>query len=254
MTFCREIHPWYRFIASMRLHCNRLISYGALVALIGYIMSGPVAFFIVSVVNPQPPWESSALFAENYHTIQDTPYYFGFLLVGGMLMVTAGHYLNYKGSNPVKKFHMLLSVAWTIIFATLIMFNYVSQISFVRNLAVNYKPEYDAAIQIFSMSNPLSFCWANEMWGYGFLGLATILLSGYYQHDSKVIYLLLIVNGFVSLLSAIMTLIDATWVMTTIGLFCYFAWNILMIALMMYLYNHAKRQAKLDDAEPIHSN
>lgn len=238
----------------MKLHYSRLISYGALVALIGFIMSGPVAFFVVSVVSPQPPWVSSALFAENYHTIQDLPFYFGFLLIGGVLMLTAGHYLTYNHSNPVKKFHLLLAVAWTIIFATLITFNYVSQIAFVRNLAVNYKPEYDAAIQIFSMSNPLSFCWANEMWGYGFLGLATILLSGYYQHNSKAIYSLLIVNGVVSILSAIMTLIDASWVLTTIGLFCYFAWNILMIALMMYMYNHARRQAELDDAEAVHSN
>jgi hypothetical protein len=36
-------------------------------------------------------------------------------------------------------------------------------------MALFYKPEYDAAISAFSMSNPMSFCRANEMWGYAIL-------------------------------------------------------------------------------------
>jgi hypothetical protein len=90
----------------VKLDYNRLISLGALVALIGYIMSGPVAFAIVNLVKPQPSWISPAVFAENYSTIQDLPFYFGFFLIGGMLMLAVGHYLNFKDDDDEKKFHL----------------------------------------------------------------------------------------------------------------------------------------------------
>lgn len=223
---------------------NRLICLGSIVALIGYIMSGPAAFVIVHLAKPQPAWTSPAVFAQNYSTLQDLPFYFGFLLIGGMLMLAAGHYLNFKEDNNQKKFHLLLSVAWTIIFATLICFNYVCQITFVRNLALNYKPEYDYAISIFSMSNPLSLSWANEMWGYGFLGVATLLMSGYYQYKHDFVRLLLIANGILSLITAAWTIVDVSWVMSAIGLVCYFLWNALMILLMIMIYNHSKKHAQ----------
>ena len=57
---------------------NNLISIGSLVALVGFILSGPVAFAIMRIVRPQPTWVSSSVFVENYHIIQDIPYYFGF--------------------------------------------------------------------------------------------------------------------------------------------------------------------------------
>ena len=159
-------------------------------------------------------------------------------------MIVAGHYLSYKEENEEKKFHLLLSLAWTTIFAVLISFNYICQTTFVHNLAVHYKPEYDSAISIFSMSNPLSFCWANEMWGYAFLGIATLLMSGYYRDKNNLIRLLLIVNGIVSLMSAIWTIVDVSWLMTTAGLISYFAWNVLMIVLMIMIYNYSKKQAQ----------
>lgn len=224
----------------MKTGYNRLISIGALIALTGYITSGPLAFLIVHFVKPQPAWISSAVFAENYSIIQDLPYYFGFLLIGGMLMVSAGHYLNYMGGDTLKKFHLLVALGWTIVFCTLISFNYICQTTFVRNLALNYKPEYDVAIATFSMSNPLSFCWANEMWGYAFLGIATLLTAGYYKGRNKLIHALLIINGIVSIASAIWTIIDVHWVLTLAGLAAYFAWNVLMIVLMIMIYKYAK--------------
>lgn len=98
------------------------------------------------------------------------PFYFGFLLIGGMLMLVAGHYLNYSGEDNEKKFHLLISFGWTIAFFTLISFNHICQTTFVRHLALSYKPEYDTAIATFSMVNPMSLCWANEIWGYGLNG------------------------------------------------------------------------------------
>jgi hypothetical protein len=223
---------------------NKLISIGALVALTGYVLAGPVSFVVVYLVKPQPPWISSSVFVENYRTIQDLPYYFGFLLIGGMLMLIAGHYLNFKEQDDTKTFHLLLAFAWTIVFSCLISFNYICQTTFVHNLALHYKPEYDSAISMFSMSNPLSFCWANEMWGYAFLGIATLLMSGYYQGKNRFIYSLLITNGIISLASAVATIFDVTWVMTLHGFISYFAWNVLMIILMLTIYFHSKNTAQ----------
>ncbi len=226
----------------MKSTYNHLISLGALVALIGYVLSGPVAFLVVQYVSPQPPWNSPATFAENYSTIQDIPFYFGFLLIGGMLMLSAGHYLQYNEGDQMVKFHLLVALGWTIVFCALISFNYISQITFVRHLALNYKPEHDAAIFTFSMSNPLSFCWANEMWGYAVLGIATWLMAGFYKNRKNIIRLLLIVNGIVSLLSAAGTIIDVKWLLTTFGLIAYFAWNMLMITIMSLVFIESKKQ------------
>lgn len=225
----------------MKRHYNNLISLGAMIALVGYVLSGPVAFLTVNIIKPQPAWISPAVFAENYSTLQDIPFYFGFLLIGGMLMLAAGHYLNYHGDNEEKKFHLLVALGWTVVFGTLISFNYICQTTFVHNLALHYKPEYDAAIATFSMSNPMSFCWANEMWGYGFLGIATWLTADYYRYTNNVVRLLLISNGIVSIASAVWTIIDVSWVMTNAGLIAYFIWNMLMILLMIMIYIHARK-------------
>lgn len=227
-----------------KLDFNRLISLGAIVALTGFLMSGPVAFMIVRLIKPQPAWVSSTVFVENYGTIQDLPFYFGFLLIGGMLMLSAGHYLNFKKDDDLKKFHLLVALGWTIVFCTLISFNYICQTTFVHNLALHYKPEYDAAISMFSMSNPHSFCWANEMWGYGFLGIATWLMAGYYEGKSNFIRWLFIANGVVSIISAIWTIVDVNWVMTNAGLAAYFVWNVLMIVMMIGIFRFSHHFAE----------
>ncbi|HKR04570.1 MAG TPA: hypothetical protein VJY62_08025 [Bacteroidia bacterium] len=230
-----------------RINYNKLISLGALVALIGFIMSGPVAFLVVNLIKPQPAWISPEVFSENYSTIQDWPFYFGFLLIGGILMLVAGHYLNFKENNDEKKFHLLVSFGWTIAFFTLISFNYICQTTFIHNLALHYKPEYDFAISTFSMSNPKSFCWANEMWGYAFLGIATWLMAGYYRDKNNFIRSLLITNGIVSLIGAIWTIIDVSWVMTTVGFVAYFVWNVLMIVLMIMIYSFSVKTNRINE-------
>ena len=79
------------------------------------------------------------------------------------------------------------------------------------------------------------------MWGYGLLGVATWLMSGYYQGKNRLIRTLLIANGVLSLLSALWTIIDVNWVMTTRGLFLYFFWNLLMIVMMILIYRYSKK-------------
>lgn len=224
----------------MKTSYSQLISLGALIALVGYLTSGPLGFLVVSAVKPQPEWTSPATFAANYHIIQDLPFYFGFLLIGGMLMLAAGHYLNFKDDDHEKKFHLLVGMGWTIAFFALISFNYISQTTFVRHLALNYKPEHDTAIATFSMANPLSFCWANEIWGYGFLGVATWLTAGYYSGRNNLIRSLLITNGVVSVATVALIIVDVKWLSTSLGLSAYVVWNVLMIVLMILIYNYSR--------------
>jgi hypothetical protein len=73
------------------------------------------------------------------------------------------------------------------------------------------------------------------MWGCAFLGIATLLMSGYYKNKNQTIAFLLIANGIVSIACAIFAVFDINWVMTTSGLIAYFAWNILMIVLMLMI-------------------
>lgn len=225
----------------MKSKNNHLISLGALVSLAGYVLSGPVGFGIVQMTKPQPAWVSVAVFAENYHVVQDMPYYFGLLLIGGMLMLSAGHYLNTKAENDETRFHVLLSLVWTTVFAALIFFNYICQTTFIRHLALDFKPENEAIITIFSMANPMSLSWAIEMWGYGILGVGTWFLSSYYAEKNRAIYWLLIINGIVSILTVVFIIIDVKWLLTTVGLISYFIWNILMIALTILIYRNANK-------------
>ena len=223
---------------------ERLISIGAIVALVGFILSGPVAFIWVNMVKPQPQWVSPAVFAQHYHVVQDVPYYFGFLLISGMLMISTGYYLNIKSNDPIGKFMLLLGLGFSIVFSGLISFNYICQTTFIRNLAINYRSEYDSAIYTFSMANTFSLSWAIEMWGYAFLGLSTALSAAYYKMRSNLIAALMILNGILSFCGALFTIVNVNWVMTKAGLSSYFGWNILMIVIMALIYRESVSQSE----------
>jgi hypothetical protein len=217
---------------------SNFIIRGAALALSGFVLSGPVAVMLVTLIKPQPVWISSSVFVENYHVIQNLPYYLGFLLLGGMLILAAGHYLQYHEERPVVKLKLVLALSLTIVFCGLIAFNYICQTTFIHNLATHYRPEYGPLIAGFSMANPTSFCWANEMWGYGVLGVATWLTAAYYKEKNSFIYWLLILNGIVSLISPLWTIIDVNWVMSPLGFSLYLFWNVLMIVLMITIIRY----------------
>lgn len=211
---------------------------GAVLALLGFVLSGPVAVLLVTLIKPQPLWISPQVFVENYHVIQNLPYYLGFLLLGGMLMLATGHYLQYSGEKSHVKTKLVLALSLTTVFCGLIAFNYICQTTFVHNLATHYRPEYGPLIAGFSMANPTSFCWANEMWGYGVLGVATWLTAAYYKEKNIFIYWLLILNGIVSLISPMWTILDVNWVMSPLGFSLYLFWNVLMIVLMIAIIRY----------------
>ena len=223
---------------------DKMILRGAVLGLIGFVLSGPVAVLLVNLTHPQPPWISSEVFVAQYHVIQNLPYFLGFFILAGMLLLSAGHYLNYSGENLSIRTNFLLALSLTIVFFALISFNYICQTTFVHNMATHYKPEYDALIAGFSMSNPASYCWANEMWGYGILGIATWLMAPYYKGRNTLIRWLLISNGIISLISPVWTIINVNWVLSALGFSLFLLWNFLMIALMILIIRHfSTRQA-----------
>lgn len=215
-----------------------LIRVGASIGLAGYILSGAAGTLLVNQLHPQPDWVSAEVFAANYHPIQSLPFLLGFLLLGGMLLLAVGHYLNADG--PVKAY-ALLSMLLTTVFITLIAFNYIVQTTFLRSLALHYSADNDAAIRMFSMSNPRSLSWAIEMWGYGILGVATAFLYPYYKSQSRLTALLLLMNCIMSMVGVVAVIIDVDWVFTSSGLISYAAWNLLMIVLMILFYKEAKK-------------
>lgn len=226
----------------MKTEYARLISSSALIALTGFLLSGPVGLLLVKMIAPQPQWESPAVFANHYHIVQDVPFYFGFLLIGGMVMLMVGHYLTAENEPGLSRFYTLLALSATAVFAALIFFNYVCQTTFVRHLALHYQPAYDAMIATFSMANPMSLCWGIEMWGYGILGVATWLLAVFYKEKNRLIYWLLIGNGLLSVAGVVGTVVDVGWLLMAGGLAAYFLWNVLMVVLVVVMYRFWKAQ------------
>lgn len=212
-----------------------LIRKGAITGLLGFVLSGPVAVLVVMLWKPQPEWDSVTVYIANYHPVQMLPYLLGFLLLAGMMMLSTGHFLVSRSSPERIRIHAALSHFLFIVFFALITFNYICQTTFVHNLVRHYRPEYEPLIAGFSMSNPASFCWANEMWGYALLGIGTWLLASFYSDRSQGVRTLLIGNGIISLISPVWTIMDPGWVFRPVGMGLYLFWNIWMIILMIMI-------------------
>lgn len=221
---------------------------GAWLTVAGILLSGPLGLLIVSAVQASGPWQGAASYAQNYHPIQTLPFFCGFLLVGGYVVLMAAlHQL----AEEQQKTQTLIGVAFTAIFATLIFFNYVNQTTFVPALVQNYRPEYDPAIATFSLANPLSLCWAIEMWGYAFLGVATWLAAPVFNRNrlERSTALLMIANGVVSLVGGMVTAWNLGWVLSTPGMVSYALWNVLVLALSILIILSLRRRQK----EPAHA-
>ncbi len=226
----------------MRYNNRRFISLGAAVALIGIILSGPISFFLVHFFQPQPEWESTSTFIAHYHALQNLPYYAGLILIGGLLILFAAHYLNAELINGLDKLHILLSVMWCVIFSVMILFNYICQTTIVPNLIKHNNDETQHIIAFLTMANPSSLGWTIEMWGYGILGVACMLLSPFYKHYNKAIYNLLNTNGILSISGVVFTIYGSEWLLKTPGIIFYFTWNILMIVLLFLIYKTANNK------------
>lgn len=220
------------------------IRQACILSLAGFILSGPVGFTLVKLWSPQPEWTNTVSFVEHYHILQDLPYFFGFLLLAGQLLLVLAHYEVY-GHRPELRFPLRVAVILMIIFCTLICFNYIVQTTFVHNLAWNYQPVYEGAIQNFSMANSLSLAWAIELWGYGLLGISLWLLRSIYVERFRAISILLWVNLISSIVPILWTILDVKWVLTTLGLGLYLFWNLLMILILILIYRSDKKMTTI---------
>jgi hypothetical protein len=215
-----------------------LIRKGALVSLLGFIFSGPVAVVIVMLVAPQPDWSSAGLFVENFHVIQTIPYFLGFMLLAGILMLNTGLLLTFREYPAPVRIHVWTGYGIGIVFLVLVAFNYICQTTFIPHLVKTYDHTAASLIASFSMSNPNSLSWALEMRGYAFLGASNWLMASCYKRQNRTIYMLLKSNFIVSLGSLVWAIADAGWVNTFPGLILFFAWNVLMMFIVALIYRH----------------
>jgi len=224
---------------------RRWIKIGALVTLVGFLLSGPVAVAIISVAAPQPKWLTADTFVQHYHPVQQMPYAFGMVLLAGWLILVSAHWLGYKHVTPGKRIALSCAAMVTAMFCTLIFFNYITQLVFVHQLATHYRPETAAVLQAFTMANPASLSWTLEMWGYALLGGVTWLLLPVYR-DHQLLRWLLPINFFASLATAIGILADAGWVLQPTGIVLYSLWNVLMVLILLCLYYYHRKAMRLE--------
>lgn len=216
---------------------------GAVLTVIGILLSGPLGLMAVNLVHGQPSWQGAQTFVENFHRIQTAPFFGGIALVLGYVVFMPALY---QIAPEGKKTRALVATVLTGVFATLIFFNYVNQTTFVPALVRQYRPEYDSLISAFSFSNPNSLCWAIEMWGYGILGLATWLASPVFDRVGveKSAKLLMVANGIISILGAFVVSFELTWVFTIAGLVSYATWNVLVLALSICVIIALRRRLR----------
>jgi len=212
-------------------------SLGAILATIGIVMSGPLSIPVIALVQPQPLWESPQMFVENFHRIQTLPFYFGYLLLSGSIMMLIAVYL-----LSGKRAAALTGLIFMSIGAAFAFFNYVVQTTFIPAIVNNYSSEMNPIISIFSMSNPIALTWAIEMWAYGYMGLGTWLAAGLFGSDpiERIARFLFILNGIVSVLGALAVSIDLSGVFSIAGLIGYGAWNVLFLVLAIVFYRVLK--------------
>jgi hypothetical protein len=214
---------------------------GAYLTIIGILVSGPIGLIIVSAIQPAPPWEAPLVYVQHYHPVQIFPFLGGIFLVSGYVIMISGFYML---AEEIYKTAMLIAVVFTSVFAAFIFLNYVTQTTFIPALVRNYTPEAGPAISIFSLSNPESLAWAIEMWGYGFLGFATLLSARLFNRNSleRVTAWLLILNFIISILGIFAVIRDLSWVFTDTGLWSYIIWNLLVLNISILVVITLKRR------------
>ena len=215
---------------------------GAACALAGAILSGPVAMLVVELSYPQPSWRGTEAFVENYHSVQALPYFLGFLLVGGFVLLIAA--LHAEASAK----HRALSgaaLALTATFAALICLNYVLQTTFVPALVSDPATANGPLLAGVTMSNPRSLGWALEMWGYGVLGAATWLAAAVFEGHGveRAARWAFVANGPASIIPAVWTAFEPGWELGAVGLASFAVWNLLVVVMSVLAFLAFRRRA-----------
>ena len=216
----------------------RLIAISAAVVIAGMILSGPPAVYLVSLLHPQPEWIDAATFIDHYHPIQALPFAGGFLLILGFTFFIAAS--SQLAVLSTQKVPATLAIIFAAAYAMMIGINYTLQLAWVPELVRQGNP----SLARITLQNPHSIGWVLEMFGYAFLGLATwaIALVFWGSRMMNTIRYLLIANGFISILGAVMATRGMSWIYQTIGIIGYILWNLLIIVTMVLIYFEFRRR------------
>jgi hypothetical protein len=231
----------------MNTSANRIGIYGASLTLFGILVSGPLALLVIQATHPQPPWQGAEVFARSYHPIQSVPFFGGFFLVGGFVLLVASIHAS------ARKEHRALTaaaLAFVGAYAGMVCFNYTTQTTFVPGLARNFAASDASVLAALSMSNPASLAWGIEMWGYALLGVATWLVAPTFGASAveRATAWTFIANGPASICPAVLTALRPGWVMTTAGFLSFVIWNLLVLAMtVLALVAFSKRGRERPD-------
>jgi hypothetical protein len=221
----------------------RVAALAARGTLLGILLSGPVAVALVSVTHPQPHWRDAELYAQSFHVVQSLPYLGGIVLVAALvLLISSLHAAARESARPA----MNAALIFTGVFATFIFCNYVVQTTFLPPLARRYDSSNAAVISALSMSNPTSLAWGIEMWGWGFLGVATWLASRVFEGDGvqRAARLAFAANGPVSIVGALWTTVRPGWMITPVGLVAFTGWNVLLAVMAVLALLACRRRLR----------
>jgi len=223
------------------VHACRWGAHAAVSAMVGIVVSGPLALILLSLLAPQPPWSDAEVFAQHYRALQSMPYFGGFLLVGGFVAMMGSLAALAPAEHRARAETALVLTA---AFASLVFFNYVVQTTFVPNLARHYTPDKASIIAAFSMVNPASLAWALEMWAYAFLGVANFLIAPVFTRDpiERAAARLFMANGVGSLAAALWSAVEPSWMMKTTGLVAYTSWNVLVFVMVLVAFLALRRR------------
>jgi hypothetical protein len=238
-----------RDLASGSSRAHQLAALASLGTLLGVLLSGPVSVALVSALHPQPPWRDAALFARNYHPLQMLPYAGGIVLVAALVFLMASMH---AAARERDKSATSAALVFTSVFATFIFFNYVTQTTLLPSLARPYDPASAPTIATFSMSNPKSLAWGIEMWGWGFLGVATWLTSAIFARSTleRAAALTFAANGPVSIAGALITIARPGWVATAGGLVAFSLWNALLAGMAVLAFLAFRRRVHAHGSSP----
>lgn len=216
---------------------------------VGVLLSGPLAIVLVAVLAPQPPWSDVPTFIAHAHPLQILPYAGGFVLVAACAGLLASLHVLAPARYRVRTTAALVATA---AFAAMVLLNYVLQTTFVPMLSRSGDAADAPLVAAFSMANPRSLAWCLEMWGYGFLGVATWLVAPVFAGAplERAASWTFVANGPASVASAVWTAVQPGWVLTIPGVVAFVVWNVLVVAMAVLAALVLRRRASVEREPP----
>ena len=157
-----------------------------------------------SLMFPMKAWNGIQTYAENFNFLDMASFIPAFFLAPTMVILIAC--INAIAPES-KKIFSQISLAFTIVYATIIPTNYYLQLFVVR---LNLQSNTLEGLSILAQPNLHSIFFALETLGYGFLSLATIFISFVFTSGKLEIWMrsLFIVSGAVGIFGVLVAPFD----------------------------------------------